>query len=114
MIKIFGKKLCSACQEKKAELDAQGVTYQFFDLDTADGLVEAAFDGVLGRNLPLPIILEVDSQENEETFIGQDNQDNQDSQDSQDNQDSREAQDTQDKKPEDPEKSEDRDNPESS
>ena len=60
MIKIFGRALCSACQEKKAEFEAQGVTYAYFDLDTPEGLAEAAFHGLLGGKLSLPIIMEED------------------------------------------------------
>jgi len=60
MIKIFGKKACSACQEKKAELKGQGVNYEYFDLDTPEGLAEAAYHGLLSNNLVLPIILEHD------------------------------------------------------
>lgn len=60
MIKIFGKKACPACQEKKAELEAHGIEYQYYDLDTPEGLAEAAFYGVLNTNLSLPVILEKD------------------------------------------------------
>ncbi len=71
MIKIFGKKFCSACQEKKAELTAQGINYEYHDLDTPDGLAEAAVHGLIGRDLSLPIILEVDSENNAKKPIGQ-------------------------------------------
>ena len=62
MLKVFGKKLCSACQEKKAELDAKGVEYIYFDLDTAEGLAEAAFYGILGKNITLPFIIQDDDE----------------------------------------------------
>ena len=62
MIKIFGKKLCSACQKKKAELEADGIMYSYFDLDTPEGLAEAAYQGLLRGKLSLPIILEEDLQ----------------------------------------------------
>ena len=60
MIKLFGKKLCSACQEKKAELEAQGIEYRYYDLDTPEGLAEAAYYGLLDMRHSLPIILEED------------------------------------------------------
>ncbi len=78
MIKIFGKKFCSACQEKKAELTAQGIKYEYHDLDTPDCLAEAAFHGLIGRNLSLPIILEIDSEDHAKNPIGHSLQDNQD------------------------------------
>jgi len=53
---IFGRKLCSACQDKKAEFDKAGVEYKYFDLDTIDGLAEAAYRGFSDQ--PLPIVLE--------------------------------------------------------
>jgi len=71
MIKIFGKKACSACQEKKAELKAQGVKYEYHDLDTPEGLAEAAYHGLLSNNLVLPVILEIDSEDHAKNSIGQ-------------------------------------------
>ena len=60
MIKVFGRKACPACQEKKAELEAQGIEYEYYDLDTPEGLAEAAYYGVLAGSLSLPIVLEKD------------------------------------------------------
>ena len=63
MIKIFGKKLCSACQKKKAELEAHGIMYRYFDLDTPEGLAEAAYQGLLGGKISLPIVIKDDTKE---------------------------------------------------
>ena len=54
---IFGRKLCSACQDKKAEFDKAGVEYKYFDLDTIDGLAEYAYRGLPEKQV-LPIVLE--------------------------------------------------------
>jgi len=58
MILVFGKKLCSACQEKKKELDKKRIPYIYYDLDTPDGLMEAAARGILKDDIELPIIIE--------------------------------------------------------
>lgn len=54
---LFGKKLCSACQDKKKEFDKAGIEYKYFDLETSEGLSKAAFYGVLHK--PLPVVIEV-------------------------------------------------------
>lgn len=58
MILLFGKRMCSACQKKKEELDKKGLPYIYYDLDTADGLMEAAAMGVLKDDIELPIVIE--------------------------------------------------------
>ena len=63
MIYIFGKELCSECQEAKKVFDGDGVKYKFIDVDEmgADEMALAAYYGVLNEHALLPIIVkEVD------------------------------------------------------
>ena len=55
MILLFGRKMCSACQDKKAEFDKAGVEYIYHDLDTIDGLAEAAYRGLSDQALPIVV-----------------------------------------------------------
>jgi len=55
LILLFGRKLCSACQDRKKELEKAGTPYEYHDLDDSDGLAMAAYYGVLRDNQPLPI-----------------------------------------------------------
>lgn len=58
MLLVFGKKTCRACIEKKEELDKQSVSYIFYDLDTIDGLTEAALHSVVNDcEKSLPVII---------------------------------------------------------
>jgi len=54
---LFGKKICSACQQKKAEFDEAGIEYKYFDLDTRDGLAEYAYRGLPEKQV-LPVVVE--------------------------------------------------------
>jgi len=58
MMLVFGKKMCSGCQAKVAELKKQKKNYEYYDLETPEGLSVAAYYGVLG-NRSLPIIVEI-------------------------------------------------------
>lgn len=58
MIKLFGKTLCSACQQQKKEFDAAGIHYEYYDLDTVHGMAEAAYRGILKDNMILPILID--------------------------------------------------------
>lgn len=57
MILLFGRKICSACQDKKAEFDKAGVEYKYYDLDTFEGLAEYTFRGFPEKQA-LPIVVE--------------------------------------------------------
>ena len=53
---LFGKKMCSACQELKEKFNKENIEYEYYDLDTVDGLAIAAmYDVVI---LPKVIILD--------------------------------------------------------
>lgn len=61
-VKIFTKKDCPRCPQAKAVgefLKGRGVQVEYFDLDTADGLAEAAFYNVQAT----PTILVEDTEE---------------------------------------------------
>ena len=53
-IKVFGKQNCGKCQSTKNKVNhllekwglKEKVSYNFFDLDTLDGLTEGAYHGV--------------------------------------------------------------------
>lgn len=58
MILIFGKKNCKSCVDYKEKLDKEGKEYKFFDLDTVDGLTEAAERSIINQcEKRLPVIL---------------------------------------------------------
>lgn len=65
MILLFGRKLCSACQDRKKELSESNTPYEYYDLDDSDGLAMAAYYGILGANRPLPIEIEILTNKNE-------------------------------------------------
>lgn len=61
-VKIFTKKGCPRCPQAKAIgelLKRRGIQVEYFDLDTADGLAEAAFYNVQAT----PTILVEDTEE---------------------------------------------------
>ena len=58
MIMIFGTKACPACCQKIKELDEKKTQYEYYDLETTDGLAVAAYYQVLGVK-QLPIIVEL-------------------------------------------------------
>jgi len=58
VIIVFGKKICSGCQAKVAELKKQKKEYEYYDLETTDGLAVAAYYGVLDKK-QLPIVIEI-------------------------------------------------------
>lgn len=54
---IFGKEMCSGCQELKKELTKKGEKFKYYDIDKdAEGLAILAYKGLI--NNPLPIVLE--------------------------------------------------------
>lgn len=54
---IFGTKTCNACQQKIKELKEKKIKYEYYDIETADGLAVATYYQVLGTK-QLPIIIE--------------------------------------------------------
>jgi len=57
MIKIFGTKTCAACRQKIKELKKAKIEFRYYDLETSEGLAEAAYQGLLdGRPLPIVVI----------------------------------------------------------
>lgn len=60
MIIIFGTKFCAACQQKIKELKEKKIKYEYYDIETADGLAVAAYYQVLDSE-QLPIIIEVNA-----------------------------------------------------
>ncbi|MEW5805100.1 MAG: hypothetical protein AB1847_23705 [bacterium] len=54
---IFGRKKCSACQEKEKELKEKGIHFTYFNLDNldAEGMAYASFYEVFGKELPVVI-----------------------------------------------------------
>jgi glutaredoxin len=62
-VKIFTKQQCPRCPQAKqlgSELEQQGHSVQYFDVETADGLAEATFFSVQAT----PTIIVEDDQEN--------------------------------------------------
>ena len=57
---LFGKKMCSACQEIKDVYDEKGIDYEYYDIDTVDGLSEFAFYSLI----EIPAVVEIGSDEN--------------------------------------------------
>lgn len=62
MILIFGKGLCSKCQEAKKAFEADGIDHKYIDLNnmTPDQRVLAIFYGALVEEVPLPVIVRAD------------------------------------------------------
>ncbi len=60
-IKFFHKKNCPRCPEAKEILSRSGVSYESFDIDTVDGMAEAAYHNVVAT----PSILILDEFEEE-------------------------------------------------
>lgn len=60
MIIMFGRKNCMDCIVKKKEFERDGIEFIYHDIDTADGLAEAAFRGLTNGPKKLPIIIEED------------------------------------------------------
>ena len=52
---LFGKKLYSACQDQMEAFDKAGIEYKYYDLDTIDGLAEAAYRGFSDQALPVVV-----------------------------------------------------------
>ena len=63
MIYIFGKKMCSACQKAKQSFEADGIDFQYIDLDdmTRDQMAFAALHGAMTEGVVLPIIVSDDT-----------------------------------------------------
>lgn len=58
---LFGKNSCIKCKQMKESFDRRGVAYRYFDLDTPDGLTEAALRGIIGQcEKSLPVVVEED------------------------------------------------------
>lgn len=57
---IFGRKLCSECQEAKRALEADGIEFRYIDVDDLDrdDLALAAYHEVLKEKAVLPIIVD--------------------------------------------------------
>ena len=53
-IKLFGKAGCSLCVEAKRLLDASKISYEYFDIETLEGMTE--FSTVGWRDL-LPVLV---------------------------------------------------------
>ena len=52
---LFGKKMCSACQEIKDVYDEKGIDYEYYDIDTIEGLSEFSFYNFKG----IPAVVEI-------------------------------------------------------
>lgn len=64
---VFGRVGCSACKRVKFQLEKKGEKFKYFDLDTPEGMAEAAYRGLVNDSLSLPMIKE-ETQEDENTF----------------------------------------------
>tara|TARA_R110000744_G_C19371770_1_gene563196 strand:- start:54871 stop:55113 length:243 start_codon:yes stop_codon:yes gene_type:complete len=53
-IKVFGAVWCSSCKQLKDYLDVKGIEYNYYDIDTDDGSIEATKYSV--RSLPTTVI----------------------------------------------------------
>jgi len=65
MILIFGRKRCSGCQDKLAELKKEekieGKDYKYYDIDNdPEGLSILCSYGKFGDGMVLPIIIDTD------------------------------------------------------
>lgn len=62
MLIIFGKKICSECQEAKKALEADGIVYKYIDLDNMDTeeMALAAWHNALAEGVVLPMIVRDD------------------------------------------------------
>lgn len=59
MLWVFGKDTCKTCLKKKAELQNEGIEFEYYGLDTAEGLAKAASLDLLSEEIDLPIIIEI-------------------------------------------------------
>lgn len=57
MIIMFGRKNCKSCIEKKKEFKDNGIEFEYYDIDTNEGLAKAAFKGLVDQARLLPIII---------------------------------------------------------
>lgn len=62
MILLFGKKACNDCFVMKKTLESRGIKFKYFDIETAEGMAEAAYYSIIGGSIKsLPIIVVVDT-----------------------------------------------------
>ena len=43
--KLFGKRGCQMCADAKALLDASGIAFEYYDIESYDGMAEFSFVG---------------------------------------------------------------------
>lgn len=58
---IFGREMCSGCQETKKRFKEEGVEFKYYDIDTdPEALAILSMMGIYGKggDLELPIILD--------------------------------------------------------
>lgn len=59
MVLVFGKTDCKQCKQKLKEMREKKIEFQYYDLDTAEGLAKAASLDLLSENRDLPIIIDI-------------------------------------------------------
>ncbi|MFW9899724.1 MAG: arsenate reductase family protein [Candidatus Thorarchaeota archaeon] len=64
---IFGKKICSACQEAKKTFEEDGIDYKYIDLDNMnlEEKATAAWYEALKEDIMLPYIINTDDDRKE-------------------------------------------------